>query len=50
MDTPADARKTAPLDSGSIFRLGHLAREGHVIWVAMFSSESDALEATGLSE
>jgi ketosteroid isomerase-like protein len=37
------------VESPAVFQLGEI-REGHVTWVEMFSSESDALDAAGLSE
>jgi ketosteroid isomerase-like protein len=37
------------VESPAVFQLGEI-RDGRVFWVGMFSSESDALEAAGLSE
>jgi ketosteroid isomerase-like protein len=37
------------VESPAVFQLGEI-RDGQVIWVGMFSTESEALEAAGLSE
>jgi ketosteroid isomerase-like protein len=37
------------VESPAVFQLGEM-RDGQVIWVGMFSTESEALDAAGLSE
>ncbi len=37
------------VESPAVFQLGEI-RDGRVIWVGMFLTESDALEAAGLRE
>ena len=39
----------AGVESPTVFQLGEI-RDGQVTWVGMFSTESEALEAAGLSE
>ena len=41
--------EAAGVESPTVFQLGEI-RDGQVTWVGMFSTESEALEAAGLSD